>query len=502
MNHLFNIFETRKSRPARSKAALAARWLAIAALTCGVFPLRMARAMPPAGPAVQTFDLTLDEGTRTEMAGPLYYRQQLGTEVTQAWPPFYSRCTDPAVESREDDFLYPLLTYGRHGREYRWQLLQVFSIAGGANPTGGEAKRFTIYPLYFRQRSANTNDNYTAILPFYGHIKNRLMLNDVSFVMFPLYSESRKKGVVTDNYLYPFFHLRHGDHLEGWQLWPLLGAEHKDITSATNGFGDVSLVPGHDESFALWPVYYHNQEGVGTANPETSLGVIPLYAGLRSPQRDSTTVIWPFFSWIDDREKHYHEWQGPWPLVIFTRGEGKHTDRVWPLFSRSRDARQESDSWLWPLYQYRGYHVDPLQSDRTRVLFYLYENTVQKNTLTGAQTRRVDMWPFFTWHQDAQGSRRLQILAPVEPALPDQPGLERNWSPLWSLWRAEDNATNGCQSRSLLWNLYRRETRPAAKKCSLLFGLFQYRRQGETNQLRCFYGPVFDWRRPVKSFEK
>ena len=128
--------------------------------------------------------------------------------------------------------------------------------------------------------------------------------------------------------------------------------------------------------------------------------------------------------------------------------------------------------------------------------------TPSKNTLTGAQTRRVDMWPFFTWHQDAQGSRRLQILAPVEPALPDQPGLERNWSPLWSLWRAEDNATNGCQSRSLLWNLYRRETRPAAKKCSLLFGLFQYRRQGETNQLRCFYGPVFDWRRPVKSFEK
>lgn len=458
----------------------------------------MAQESPPAGPAFQTFDLTLAPGTRTEMAGPFYYRQQRETEFTRAWPPFFSRCTDASVESQEFDFLYPLLTDEIHGREYRWQFLQLFSLAGGANPTGGEAKRITIYPLYFQQRSAGTNDDYTAFVPFYGHIKNRLMLNDVFFVMFPLYSETRKKGVVTDNYLYPFFHLRHGDHLAGWQFWPVVGREHKDITTITNGFGDTSLVPGHDETFALWPVYYHTAEGVGSDNPETSLGVIPFYARLRSPLRDSTTVLWPFFSWIDERGKKYHEWQGPWPFVIFTRGEGKHTSRVWPLFSQSHDLKQESDSWLWPLYQYHGYHAAPLGQDRTRVLFYLYENTVESNALTGAKKQRVDMWPFFTWHQDAQGSRRLQIPALLEPVLPDQAGLERNWSPLWSLWRAENNATNGCQSRSLLWNLYRRETTPVTKKCSLLFGLFQYRQEGGTAQLRCFYGPAFKWPKQVK----
>ena len=94
----------------------------------------------------------------------------------------------------EDDFLYPMLTYVVHGQEYRWQFLQLFSFAGGRQSPGRRGGTIHHLPLYFQQRSANTNDNYTALVPIYGHIKNRLMLNDVSFVMFPLYSESRKKG--------------------------------------------------------------------------------------------------------------------------------------------------------------------------------------------------------------------------------------------------------------------------------------------------------------------
>ncbi len=134
----------------------------------------------------------------------------------------FSHDADPGVESREDDFLYPLLTYERYGREYRWQFIQLFSFAGGANPDDSENRRFTIYPLYFQQRSSDSNENYTALIPFYGHLKNRLMRDEIFFVMFPLYSETRKRDVVTDNYLYPFFDLQHGDGLHGWQFWPLV----------------------------------------------------------------------------------------------------------------------------------------------------------------------------------------------------------------------------------------------------------------------------------------
>jgi len=104
----------------------------------------------------------------------------------------------------------------------------------------------------------------------------------------------------------------------------------------------------------------------------------------------------------------------------------------------------------------------------------------------------VDMLPFFTYHRDFNGNTRLQILAPLEPAVPNNRGIERNWSPLWSIWVSEKNLQTGASSQSFLWNLYRHESTPTSKKCSLLLGLFQYQSDTEMKRLRLFYIPVFN----------
>ncbi len=193
--------------------------------------------------------------------------------------------------------------------------------------------------------------------------------------------------------------------------------------------------------------------------------VLPLYLQTRSPKRDVTDVLWPFFSWIDDRGKKYHEWQGPWPFVIFARGEGKTTDRVWPLFSQSHNDTLESDSYLWPVYTYKRTHSAPLDLQRTRVVFYLYENTLEKNTETGVAKRRVDMLPFFTYHRDFNGNTRLQILAPLEPAVPEQPRHRAQLvAAVVALAFRKTIPQAGAGSQSLLWNLYRRESTPDIKK--------------------------------------
>jgi hypothetical protein len=467
-------------------------------LVCGFSTVTFAEDGFHAGLLYDEFPLTLDSGRRTEAAGPLFYDEHKDSEKTWALPPFFSRYSNPDVETREDDFLYPLLTYEYYGREFRWQLFQLLSFAGGQNPQESEEKRFTIFPFYFQQRSPQTNDNYTALVPIYGHINGRLFRDKIFFVLFPVYSQTQKKDVVTDNYLFPFFHLRHGDGLFGWQFWPLVGNEHKDVTTNTNGFGDIETVGGHKNFFLLWPFYFNVTEGIGTDDPAKSWGVLPLYVQTRSPKRDSTTVLWPFFSWIDERGKQYHEWQGPWPFVIFTHGPGKTTSRVWPIFSQSHNATMESDSYFWPLYTFRRTHSDPLDLRRTRILFYLYENTVQKNTVTGEYKRRVDALPLFTYHRDYNGKSRLQILAPLEPAVPDNRGIERNWSPLWSIWISENYPQTGTRTESLFWNLYRHESAPGAKKCSLLFGLFQYQSDADMKKLRLFYIPVFKARAQAK----
>ena len=444
------------------------------------------------------FQLTLENGLRTEAAGPFYYSQHTESESVWAMPPFFSCDRNPAVESHEDDFLYPLLSHIRYGREQRWQFGQLISTASGQEPNETDTKRFTLYPIYFQQRSPDTNLNYTAFVPFYGRLKSRLYHDEIYFILFPFYAETRKRDVVTDNYVYPFVSVSHGDGLDGWQVWPLVGREHKAVTTQTNGFGDTTLVAGHDRSFFIWPLYLKQDNGIGSDNPEKFRASLPLFAFSRSPQLDSTTVLWPLFTSIDNRAKKYHEWQVPWPFVIFARGDGKHTSRVWPLFSESRNATQESDSYLWPLYTFKRTQAEPLDQQRTRVLIYLYSRVSEKNTETGKEKTRLDAWPFFTWHRDFNGNERLQVLAPLEPLVPDNRGIERNWSPLWSLWRAEDNRKTGAGSRSLLWNLYRRDTAPEHKKVSLLFGLFQYQSGEETEQTRLFYFTVFQTLPPPK----
>jgi hypothetical protein len=443
-----------------------------------------------AGPLFDEFDLTLSPGRRIEAAGPFYVEEQEESHETWALPPFFWSTRDPETESSGFRFIYPAMSYVRFGGQYRWQFCQLLSFAGGPSQQETVRKRFTLFPIFFSQRSSDPSQDYTAYGPFYGHLKHRLYRDEISYVMFPLYSQTRKADVVTDNYLFPVFDLRHGSALSGWQFWPLVGHEHKDVTTRTNGFNEVETVPGHEKLFVLWPIFFNQHSGLGSDNPEHHVGVIPAYAALRSPKRDSSTVVWPFFSRIDDREKRYREFDAPWPFVEFARGLGKHTSRVFPFYSHSYNSNAVDNFYLWPVYKYNRIHADPVDRQRTRIFFFLYSDVNMKSTETGAFRHRVDLWPLFTSHRDLSGNRRLQILAPLEPILPDNPSIEYEYAPLYSLWRSEKNPKTGAASQSLLWNLYRHLTTPKSATTSAVFGLFQYKSTPAGKRLRLFYIPL------------
>ena len=69
--------------------------------------------------------------------------------------------------------------------------------------------------------------------------------------------------------------------------------------------------------------------------------------------------------------------------------------------------------------------------------------------------------------------------------------MERNYSPLWSVWRYEKNPKNGTLSQSLFWNLYRRDRRPEGTKQSFLFGLVRHESRPSGKRWRLFYLPSF-----------
>ncbi len=439
------------------------------------------------GPLFSDFDLTLAPGHRFEAAGPFYYEQQSESQFQWALPPWSCYTKTPDVDWTEWEILYPVLTYRRFGAESRLQLMQLLSLSGNSAGEGTNVERFTIFPLYFQQRGPLPEQNYTAVLPFYGHLKNRLFRDDIKFIVFPLYSETRKKDVVTDNYLYPIFDLRHGDHMSGWQFWPLVGVEHKTPSEMTNAYNDVITVPGYDKFFALFPFYLRGTSGLGTTNVEKDLAIIPFYNASHSPARDQTCYGWPLgYNVIHDREKKYDEHDVIWPLFVFAHGY-KNVTRIFPFYSQASNPNLESDFYLWPVYKFNKLTLTGYQRERTRIFFFLYSDMTETIVHRGDHFHRVDFWPFYTYHRDANGNQRFQTLAILEPIFPNNRSMPREYASIYSFWRSEKNPRLHTASQSALWNLYRREVAPGFKKTSLFFGLFQYQSGSEGRRWRVCY---------------
>src|SRR5690606_13292248 len=156
---------------------------------------------------------------------------------------------------------------------------------------------------------------------------------------------------------------------------------------------------------------------------------------------------WPLgYTHIIDRERKYEERGFPWPLVVFTRGEGKTVNRVWPLFGQAKNPILQSDFYLWPVYKYNRATAPPLDRERTRILFFLYSDLIERDLTNHTALHRIDLWPLFTWRKDHQNKQRLQILAPLEPLLPHNKSIERLYSPLWSIYTQAENPQTGASS--------------------------------------------------------
>lgn len=443
------------------------------------------------GPLYNRSELTLSEGWREEWFGPFYYHELDEETETKAVPPIFSYYKNQGIDSSGFDIVYPLIEYRRYGNEYSLHFFELLRFSGGTMRDEDSAKRFTIFPFYFHQWSNIPEENYTAVFPFYGTLKNRLFWDEVNFIVFPLYSKTRKKDVITHNYLVPLIHARTGKGLKGWQFLPFYGEENKIAFSFTNKYDEVELSPGHNKRFILWPIYLESTTGIGTTNQTFRQAILPFYSHEESVSRTSLTAPWPIgLTLTHDYEKKYDEYGMPWPFFVIARGEGKNITRFWPLYGTASNQYKESNFYLWPVYKYNKLTAPSVDVERVRIFLYLYSDRVTINTESGDASRRTSFWPLFIQYIDNDGKERLLSPAILEPIFPSSKPIVRNYSPLWGLCREEKNPAEGKYSKSLFWNLLREDKNKDKEKASFLFGLFQYEKTAETKKVKLFYIPV------------
>jgi hypothetical protein len=445
------------------------------------------------GPLATTAPAVRQPGERHEAFGPLVSGEISGTQQWWSLSPLVRDLQDPALGRVHVDVLYPLLTYDRFETEYRWQFFQWFNVAGSqtiADTNHSDTKtRRNFFPFIFSQKSASGTNDYLAVVPFYGRMENHFFRDEVRFVALPLWVTTKKAGVETINVPAPFFHLRRGAGVSGWQLWPLAGHETKAIAWKTNLVDELDLIPGHQKSFVLWPFGFAEKTGLGTTNPTTLRTVLPLFASVRSPARDQTTVLWPFFTHTDDRQGRFEEWGTPWPFLGWAQGEGKTARRIWPLWTVETTPSRSREVIGWPFFEHRKITKPALVSDRWRSLYFLYDHNVDQSLTTGARSERRDLWPLFYWQRDFEGRERLQALAPLETLLKNNESIDHLYSPFWSVYRSDKNPARGLASQSLLWNLWRRDVAPNAVTTSSLFGAIRTRQDATGRSWRFFWRP-------------
>ena len=340
---------------------------------------------------------------------------------------------------------------------------------------------FSIFPIFFSSFSDNDEDDYLALFPLYGNLKNKFHKERISFALFPLYLQTESDGETNTNILWPFIGYNKGEDVEGFKLWPIYGYKKKKKTY-------------YDDKFVLWPFYVKREKQFYDERVRY-VSYLPFYSELDSKHLNQKSYLWPFFNKYTDRKNNFERIDAPWPLFNITRGD-KHENRIFPFYADEVSGEDRDGYFLWPLYSYSVTDLEDYKISKKYYMLFLYKDVTEiPKNLNGRSSRRIDLWPVFSYHRDRKGNRQFHILSILEPFLPGNRPIENNFSSFWTLYEKKRLVT-GEETTTILWNTYKSRKFENEKmvKISPLFPLFEYNRNNNIKVYK-FFGGLFAYKR-------
>ena len=255
--------------------------------------------------------------------GPFY--EQRPAEDYYAVRPFY------ACEGEADDVLWPVFT--SHRDWWRFCFLMHYQ----SQDDGGW--QFEFLPFWFSghkpARGEGAAEDYWGLFPIYGHHPHVLLMYDLDFALWPVWTRYRMprpsegKWLTTNTVLFPFFSWRDDG---AWSFWPFYGINHQRES---------------DHQYALWPIvtWANYREDRDTGGAGSSWMFWPLYGQVRRERERQDLFLPPFFSWTETYSKSWAAHMNSAPEMRLRC--------PWPIFEWESNARRERLS-IWPLYE----HVD------------------------------------------------------------------------------------------------------------------------------------------------
>jgi len=377
-------------------------------------------------------DLHGREGVRG--FGPLVeWAGQGDTPAMRAVRPFFTIENDARIGREDTDILWPLAHIRHWAHETEWRFLTAFY--SGPRSGGPDSEyRLLILPVFAEGRD-KFGEEYGALFPLGGQINNWFGRDRVEFVLFPLYWHSELNDLRTDHWLWPFISRTTGDNLYRFRVFPFYGRSSKK-GEGENRFilwpfwtsARIDRPKEHGGGFVLFPVYGHTK----TEKQETSMFIPPFFRHTKGVAGTESVYLWPFIQ----------------------TGTTKKQDKcyVWPLYGRRTTPEENSRFWIWPFVWQRHETRPPADIRRFRVFPFFYtESQRPLKTPTNVVDRYVSVWPLMSYERTKTDAKRVRVvdLWPFRDTAP----IERNLSPLWTLYKYERTARG--RGNELLWGTVR-----------------------------------------------
>jgi hypothetical protein len=453
-------------------------------------------------------------------AGPLVFHQRTPEGGTVGGiRPIWVEQHNAQGDFRSATFLYPIFSYHQDETTYRWTVLEL--IRRTARRSGAPAAQseydprgdFEVWPFWFSRQSGDPSLNYRGLFPVVGTVKNKFGLDRASWVLFPVYAQTDKRGAITTSIPWPFVRITRGA-AHGGGLWPIFTSTERPGVSR--------------EQYWLWPLGYNltrqpaPDDPAGTA-VRRDVGMLPFYARSTGPGYINENFLWPFFGYTDRTTQpastgfslfqsskppanatplHYHETRYFWPLFVQGRSDrqndGKYVNRWAPLYTHSLVNGYDKTWYAWPLVRHAQWSEPDYDVTRARTqLFYFvfWSETQRRITRPDASPARLThVWPLYSGWNNGAGRRQWQVPSPLDVFFPQVEQMKYSWTPFFALIR-HDQTAPGDTRTSILWNAVTWERHDADHRCEFHLGpLFSRVAEGNAERIAIGNG-LLGWQR-------
>ncbi|HOX36524.1 MAG TPA: hypothetical protein PL033_00930 [Candidatus Brocadiia bacterium] len=380
---------------------------------------------------------------------------------------------------QRDHMIFPILFWGekvpQQGRAVDGDEMRKAAIEASEGPADmDDEQRVKVF--------RNRYGKYWALFPIYGKLKRFLAMDQVTFILFPLYAYSIQNDNERTDVLWPIFTWGgNGAGIKTRRAWPIY------IRKVYDG--------KYDQTYYAWPIVKLATEALDSEHPVKIVSVFPFYSQATSDVGYHRCYGYLVFRRRKDTRENLTSWEFVWPLCRFMTSTKEDDSRAIPLYWKhslripDEGRHRERTIWAWPFVWKIRESEDSGGEFAGDYFVPIYWNMSTRRA-EQQPDHRLTIFPLYTWRREPDGTISHYVASYGWTDATE--GFKRNYRPLVDIFNFEKEPDGRVQATAL-WGFARRNRdinedyfelahvvkyREASgrKTCSFLFGLIRYDR--------------------------